>query len=197
METPNIASLILTSSGITEADAPATSVMYSTATTLNMAVKGTMVYCTLQYLELSGFTYLNSTLPTYSQNAKFYIQAATNVSIDTSQFRGCGISQYGGVFWLAQGTPFYDANSVYEFNAGAYGGVINCQSCRVELWYTTFDLNMAWRGGVIELRETSFLKGYQVTFTRNQAFYSAGAIYLSSLSYMQLSSSTFTLNTAP
>jgi predicted outer membrane repeat protein len=79
----------------------------------------------------------------------------------------CGTSLYGGVFWLSQGTPFNDAYSIFESNTGAYGGVINCQNCTMDLYSTKFFWNQAWRGGVIELRDYAYMKTNRVTFDKN------------------------------
>ncbi len=53
----------------------------------------------------------------------------------------CGTSLYGGVFWLTQGTNFYDYASTFEYNSGANGGVINCQTCQMDLQLTFFQYN--------------------------------------------------------
>jgi len=73
------------------------------------------------------------TYPTSTENSKFYIESAYKVSVTDSLFSDCGTSLYGGVFYLALGTPFYDLRSTYQFNAGAFGGVFNCLSCTMNM----------------------------------------------------------------
>lgn len=188
----------MTDVGVQDAIAPLTSVMHSTATTLNMILLRTQVYCTQTYLDSDAVSYLNVSVPPTSQvNTKFYLESSFNVSVDTSQFTGCGVSLYGGVFWLAAGTPFYDAHSTYDSNSGGYGGVFNVQASRLEMFKTTLEANQAWRGGVIELRDSSYFKGYGVSVKGNLAYSSAGGIYISSYSYMDLTESYLTSNSAP
>jgi hypothetical protein len=67
----------------------------------------------------------------------------------------------------------------------------------MDIFNSVFRLNSAWRGAAIELRDGSFMRARKLTFDRNQAFYSAGAIYLSSFSSMNVLESSFTLNKAP
>jgi hypothetical protein len=136
-------------------------------------------------------------MPTYTHNAKFYLEAAVNVSMDTNLFRSCGTAAYGGVFWLTLGTPLYDAHSIFEFNAGANGGVFNVDGSRLELYDTTLQDNLAWRGGVIELKDYSYLKGHLVKIRRNTAYLSAGAIFVNTFSYLDLTQSEFSQNYAP
>lgn len=151
--------------------------MHSTASTLVMKLLRTTVYCKSLYTPQDGITYLNiSTPPTTQVNTNFYLSGATSAAATSSSFSGCGVSLYGGVFWLAAGTPFTDVNSIYQGNSGAHGGVFNVQASTLKMTGSTLTANQAWRGGVIDLRDSSYFKGNSLTITSNLAFYSAGAI---------------------
>jgi hypothetical protein len=54
------------------------------------------------------------------------MEAANNVSLTNNKIRMCGASNFGGVFWLTQGTNFSDYASTFEYNSAVNGGVINC-----------------------------------------------------------------------
>ena len=63
------------------------------------------------------------------------------------------------------------------------------------LYDSIFQFNSAWRG-MIELRDYGYMYAYQVQFYRNRAFFAAGAIYVGTFSYMNISGCQFTSNTA-
>ena len=67
----------MTDVGVQDAIAPLTSVMHSTATTLNMILLRTQVYCTQTYLDSDAVSYLNVSVPPTSQvNTKFYLESS-------------------------------------------------------------------------------------------------------------------------
>jgi len=101
--------------------------MHSVAKKLNMNVSDSTIVCDSFYKDWNAPNYINTTtIPSSTHNTKFYIQQATNVSLYNNKVRMCGTSLYGGVFWLTQGTKFYDISSTFEYNSAANGGVINC-----------------------------------------------------------------------
>lgn len=63
LEAVNMANLEMTDSAITDAIAPLTSVMHSTASTLVMKLIRTTVYCKTLYTPQDGITYLNVSTP--------------------------------------------------------------------------------------------------------------------------------------
>jgi hypothetical protein len=79
----------------------------------------------------------------------------------------CGTSLNGGVFWLTKGTVFNDAYSLFENNAGANGGVIQCSNCKMDLFATRMYWNIAWRGGAIEIKDGGFMRGNKLDFQNN------------------------------
>jgi len=75
--------------------------MHSVARNLTLKLKNSQVYCDLLYQDSKSYAMLNtSSVPNSTDNTKFYIEAAFNVSVDKSYFTSCGASLYGGVFWL-------------------------------------------------------------------------------------------------
>lgn len=61
---------------------------------------------------------------------------------------------------------------------------------------TVFQYNVAWRSGAIEIRDGGYLFAQQVKFYKNIAFNEAGAIFVTSYSWMNLDNCEFTRNTA-
>jgi hypothetical protein len=67
----------------------------------------------------------------------------------------------------------------------------------MDLYATKFSWNHGWRGAAIELRDYSYMRGNLLKFEKNTAFYSAGGIYISTFSWMDLLESDFRNNYAP
>ena len=107
--------------------APLTSAMHSVARKLDMKIIDSDIVCDSSYRDWDAYKLINTTsVPKYTQNTKFYMEAANNVSLTNNMIKMCGASNFGGVFWLTQGTNFYDYASTFEYNSAANGGVINC-----------------------------------------------------------------------
>jgi predicted outer membrane repeat protein len=67
----------------------------------------------------------------------------------------------------------------------------------MDLYASQFLWNLGWRGAAIELRDYAYLKANKLVFDKNEAYYSGGAIYLTSFSWMDLLETSFTFNKAP
>ena len=67
----------------------------------------------------------------------------------------------------------------------------------MNLYKSTFQFNQAWQAGVINLRENAYLLANGTKFDMNQAYLSAGAIYATTSSFMDLNDCRFTSNKAP
>lgn len=62
---------------IVDSFAPKTSVMHSTARTLNFRMRDSDVFCDLLYQDFQALPYINvSAVPSSTHNTKFYIEAA-------------------------------------------------------------------------------------------------------------------------
>lgn len=195
VEAINMQKFSISKSYIGDLFAPITTAMHSVARKLDMKIADSDIVCDSSYRDWEAYKLINSTsVPKYSHHTKFYMEAAKNVSLTNNKMRMCGTSNFGGVFWLTQGTNFYDYASVFEYNSAANGGVINCQTCRMDLQLTFFQYNQAWRGGAIELKENAYMKTRRVKFDRNLAYYTAGAIYVNTFSYMDIYENEFTNN---
>ncbi|CDW86080.1 UNKNOWN [Stylonychia lemnae] len=108
----------------------------------------------------------------------------------------CSSSNEGGLFKLSKVSYFYDYNSKYQMNSAVFGGVIHSSQSNVYLNETQFQDNQANRGGCIELSYDSYLFMNKVTFKNNQAYSSAGVIFIQSRSYFDAFNTIFSSNKA-
>jgi hypothetical protein len=104
----------------------------------------------------------NTILPRVSQNT-FYILQAQNVSLQYNTLQNCGANKQGGLFDLQQ-TTFYDLESLYQNIGADWGGVINCESCKINIKGSRFLKNRAGSAGVISLRTESYMMASKVFF---------------------------------
>ncbi|CDW85156.1 UNKNOWN [Stylonychia lemnae] len=125
----------------------------------------------------------------------FRIKNAVQVKSIGNIFKYCALSKNGGVFNLYQ-SIFEDSESLYQYNSGIQGGVINAQETQMTLTNSKFQNNIAKTGGVIFAVSDSKLIISNCEFSNNIAQESAGVIFLSTQSMMKISNSKFTQNEA-
>jgi len=63
-----------------------------------------------------------------------------------------------------QQTTFYDIESLYQNIVADWGGVINCESCKMNIKGSRFIKNRGGSAGVISLRTESYMMASKVFF---------------------------------
>ncbi len=85
---------------------------------------------------------------TTNWESTFYIQYATGINLFANTYKYCYVPKEGGVFQMIQ-TAMTDQGTEYTYNAGVYGGVINCNACQLDLVGTRIKFNIAYEGGAL------------------------------------------------
>ncbi len=66
----------------------------------------------------------------------------------------------------------------------------------MDMYATKMRWNIAWRGGTIEIKDGGYMKGKQMMFEKNEAYYTAGVIFINTFAWMDLIESEFLYNKA-
>eukprot|EP00347_Sterkiella_histriomuscorum_P001991 403369895 len=174
------------------------SMIYSMAESATFTFDTLTLQCNSTFNQTDGYEMLSldyESGQSYKYTSAIYIDTALLVTSTDSTYQYCGFNKLGGVFSLYN-TQLNDTSSTYQYNTAHYGGVINAILSKVYIKSSTFTYNYAYRGGVVQLSSTSFFYGKDLEFTYNQALTSAGVIYVSTESFIQLEASIFQNNLA-
>ena len=91
----------ISNSYIADFSAPLTTLMHSVARKLSMTISDSNIVCSNFYRDWDAYLLINTTtVPKNERHTNFYLEASKIVSLSKNNFKMCGGSLNGGVFWL-------------------------------------------------------------------------------------------------
>lgn len=189
--------LVVTNSLIQDTDAETSTILYSTAQTVEITFTYNTFICDNSFSGESAYSsdFLDQDEPVTTSSNGMQIENAVKVTSLENSYSQCGIGTRGGMFRLVS-TEFYETKSEYFNIAASRGGVLNCQDCYMNLVSAEFYENYAHRGGVIVLSQGANMEVAGCSFQKNTASYSGGVIFVNTESYFSIRSSAFLSNYA-
>ncbi|CDW75587.1 UNKNOWN [Stylonychia lemnae] len=188
-------SFTIQQSNLSNFESPEGAAIFSQSPNVQINLYNNLMMCNPDYLPILIQEYLNLTDPLYQLQSNILIKNAKLIDSRQNLFKHCFITNFGGVFTLLN-TNFQDSKSKYYLNAGAQGGVFYLQQANASIQFAEFDRNIGNIGGVIQMNQNSYLSVSSSYFTNNQAYYSAGVIYVTTESHFDINGTIFNKNQA-